>query len=163
MAFTIKELREMTKLPECRFVADPTQFTGIRDILPGEWVWLYGDVSSAVIMQCRIATSSKKVDRTYDKVSRVGLPNYSIYLSTLYLLHHISIPPAPIFYPRTLELSSFTSFCSQGGAGGGAKRECRLSFLRSPVELLADPSHGRVARLRMEINRLEVSWHVTCM
>ena len=37
------------------------------------------------------------------------------------------------------------------------QREWGLSFLRSPVELMADPHSGKVSRLRMEINRLEVS------
>lgn len=37
VAFTIKELREMTKLPDCRFHADPALFDGIRERLSGEW------------------------------------------------------------------------------------------------------------------------------
>lgn len=35
MAFTIKELREMTVLPDCKFRADLAQFDDIKDILPG--------------------------------------------------------------------------------------------------------------------------------
>ncbi|KAF4522071.1 hypothetical protein B566_EDAN004054 [Ephemera danica] len=34
-AFTIKELREMLKLPNCRTVFKPSDFTGVREALPG--------------------------------------------------------------------------------------------------------------------------------
>ena len=51
------------------------------------------------------------------------------------------------------------------GGGAEGEKEFRLTFLRSPVELLADQSHGRLARIKMEINTLEVreTTHTPCM
>jgi len=38
-----------------------------------------------------------------------------------------------------------------------SSKSCALSFLRSPVEVLADESTGRTRGIRMEINKLEAS------
>ena len=36
ISFTIKELREMTKLPGCRPVFDPEDFQPIQEMIPGK-------------------------------------------------------------------------------------------------------------------------------
>ena len=38
----------------------------------------------------------------------------------------------------------------------GSHKEWGLSFLRSPIEVLADKESGRVRGIRMETNKLEV-------
>ena len=53
----------------------------------------------------------------------------------------------------------FYSRSSVDGAVSGDLREWGLSFLRSPVELMADPGSGRVSGVRLEINTLQVSEH----
>ncbi len=49
---------------------------------------------------------------------------------------------------------------SSAGGGGAWNKECILSFLRSPVELMADSSRGRLVGIKMALNRLEVSKHL---
>lgn len=51
-------------------------------------------------------------------------------------------------------------FRSSVDVGGGDLREWSLSFLRSPVEFTADSESGRVSRVKMEINTLQVSNHI---
>ena len=43
-----------------------------------------------------------------------------------------------------------------GGRLGGQDRECQLTFLRSPVEIVASDHHGRICGVKVEVNKLEV-------
>ena len=46
---------------------------------------------------------------------------------------------------------------SGGSDDGDNLREWGLSFLRSPVEFMSDSNAGKVSRVKLEINKLEVS------
>ncbi len=57
-----------------------------------------------------------------------------------------------------LRLSDLFLSCSRSGEdseGSVASKECVTSFLRSPVEIMADKATGKVSGIRMEINKLE--------
>ncbi len=76
-----------------------------------------------------------------------------------------------LLLPHLPFLSSNSSAAAEsdaGGSGGGKEdsiltklqhysTECHLDFLRSPVQIEADQSTGRVASVRLELNKLEVS------
>lgn len=55
--------------------------------------------------------------------------------------------------------ADLSSSSVDAGDVSGDIREWSLSFLRSPVEFMADPGSGRVSRVRLEINKLQVSNH----
>ena len=72
---------------------------------------------------------------------------------------NISVVPMDVACTVTLSLHYNTSCSADSASPTGSVnnlRECGLSFLRSPVELTADSSTGKVSGVRIEINKLEV-------
>jgi len=68
VAFTIKELREMTKLPGCRPVLDPRDFDAVRDLLKGTQGHLRWFTS--ILMVCP-SPSCLLFESAYNRLDRV--------------------------------------------------------------------------------------------
>lgn len=61
---------------------------------------------------------------------------------------------------RLLELMmKVTDTNSQNTMAGSQHKEWNLSFMRTPIEIIADKFTGRAAKVRLEINRLEGGWN----
>ena len=80
--------------------------------------------------------------------------------------------------PTPSILNSTPHSAAVSGTGGGGSegeegsrlsrlqqysKECHLDFLRSPVQIKADSSTGRVSNVTLEVNKLEVSDSLMCV
>lgn len=98
VTFTIRELREMAKLPGCRALLDASDFDHCRGLIP-------------------------------------ALPRPRKRLTEL--------------------MMNISGLQTDVGLKEVETREWGLSFLRTPVQLLADQASGRVCSIKLEVNKLE--------